>query len=289
MADLEVIAIDDGSTDAGPEILEERARRDSRIRVLRLEHTGLAAIRNRGLALARAPWIALQDHDDISLPGRLARQLAFLDEHPDVRALGTYGWRIGSTGRRVGVFDVGPRDPEHFARLRAADEPIYLLASSAIFDRELALALGGFRPLPAAEDLDLWTRISDDHLVLVLPERLVSYRVLPSSVSTRRFFSQTESIEAITRNAVLRRAGRPELSIEAVRRGLAAEPAGRRAKRALDWRSRYFYRRAGGLLADRRPTGVAWLFASFVTAPWVPVGRLRRQVWPLFIRNVGGR
>jgi glycosyltransferase involved in cell wall biosynthesis len=284
MADLEVIAIDDGSTDATAAILEEHARRDSRVRVVHQKNAGLVAARNRGLSLARARWVALQDHDDVSLPARLARQLAFLDEHADVRALGTYGWRIGAQGRRAGVFEVGPRDPTHFERLRAAGEPIFLLASSVIFDRQLALSIGGFRDL-VADDLDLWTRISDEHLILTLPERLVSYRVLASSISTTRFFAQAESIEVVARNTILRRVGRPELSVAAVRRELAAEPAGSRAKRTLEWRARYFYRRAGGLLADRQPAGAAWLLASFITAPWIPVGRLRRQVLPLLVRE----
>jgi len=286
MTDLEIIVIDDGSTDATPAILEAHARRDPRVRVHRQENQGAAAARNRGLALARARWVALQDHDDVSLPERLTRQLAFLEEHPEVRVLGAYGWRIGARGRRVGAFDMGPRDAAHFAKLRAANEPIYLIASSVVLDRTLAVSLGGFRGLPGVEELDLWTRISDEHLVLALPERLVLYRVLASSISTKRFFSQVEAVEVVIRNTARRRAGLPELSAAAIHRELASEPtASRRTVRTLEWRARYFYRRAGGLLADGRPTGAAWLAAAFVTAPWVPLGRLRRQVLPLIRRR----
>lgn len=284
MTDLEVIAIDDGSTDTTPAILEEHARRDPRIRIHRQANAGLVAARNRGLALARARWVALQDHDDVSLPARLSRQLAFFDEHPEVRVLGTYGWRIGARGRRVGVFDMGPRDAAHFAKLRAANEPIYLISSSVVVDRDLAISVGGFRDIPAAEDVDLWTRIADEHLVLALPERLVLYRVLASSISMKRFFIQVELVEAIFRNTARRRAGRPELPAAAIHQELASEPTGRRAIRTLEWRSRYCYRRGGALIADGRPAGAAWLAAAFATAPWVPVGRLRRQVLPLLLR-----
>jgi glycosyltransferase involved in cell wall biosynthesis len=283
MPDLEVIAIDDGSTDATGAILEEHALRDPRVHVHHQTNMGLVAARNRGLALSRARWVALQDHDDASLPMRLSRQLAFLDDHPEVRVLGTYGWRIGARGRRVGVFDMGPRDAAHFAKLRAANEPIYLISSSVVVDRDLAISVGGFRNIPAAEDVDLWTRIADEHLVLALPERLVLYRVLASSISTRRFFTQVASVEAIIRNTARRRAGSPELSMAAIYRELGSEPARRRAIRTLEWRARYFYRRGGALLADGRPDGAAWLAAAFATAPWVPLGRFRRQVVPLLL------
>jgi glycosyltransferase involved in cell wall biosynthesis len=287
MADLEVIAIDDGSTDGSAAILDGYARRDSRVRVVTQPNAGVVAARNVGLQLARAPWAALQDHDDISLPGRLGRQLAFLEAHPEVRVLGTHGWRIGERGRRVGVFDVGPRSQEHFARLRAADEPIYLLASSVVFDRDVAQSLGGFREAPVAEDLDLWTRFSDDHLVLALPERLVQYRVHASSYSAQAFFAQMVATEMVIRNTTRRRAGESELSLTQVRHELMREPARRRSQRILEWRSKYLYRQAGALLANGRPGGMLWLGASFLVAPWVPVGRLRRQVLPLF-RRAGG-
>lgn len=227
--------------------------------------------------------MALQDHDDVSLPRRLARQLAFLEDHPEVRVLGTYGWRIGGRGRRVGVFDIGPRDAAQLAGLCAANEPVYLISSSVILDRELAISVGGFRDVPAAEDVDLWTRIADEHLVLALPERLVLYRVLTSSISMRHFYTQVESIEAIIRNTARRREGLPELSMAAVRRQLESDPTHACAIRALEWRSRYCYRRGGALLADGRLAGVGWLAASFALAPWVPLGRVRRQTLPMLM------
>src|SRR5207253_1969061 len=85
--DLELIVIDDGSTDASPELLA--AVRDSRVRTERREHAGLTRALNRALAMARAPLVARLDADDLALPERLARQRAFLGSHPDVGLLGT--------------------------------------------------------------------------------------------------------------------------------------------------------------------------------------------------------
>src|SRR6185436_388798 len=80
--DLELIVIDDGSTDATPELLARV--RDARLRVDRRAAAGLTPSLNRGLALARAPLVARLDADDLALPERLARQGAFLAAHPEV-------------------------------------------------------------------------------------------------------------------------------------------------------------------------------------------------------------
>src|SRR5689334_11102780 len=88
--DFEYLIIDDGSTDATPDLLREAARVDGRIRVVTREAAGVAVARNTGLSLARADLIAHQDADDLSLPDRLARQVAFLDAHPEVVMVGTF-------------------------------------------------------------------------------------------------------------------------------------------------------------------------------------------------------
>jgi succinoglycan biosynthesis protein ExoO len=77
MADLEVIVVDDASTDATLEVANRVAARDPRVRVVRNEHNaGSAASRNRALSVARGEWIALLDADDEWLPRRLERMLA---------------------------------------------------------------------------------------------------------------------------------------------------------------------------------------------------------------------
>src|SRR5262249_45608253 len=82
LADLELIVIDDGSTDATPEVLE--SIRDPRLRVERRARQGLTLALNRALELARAPLLARLDADDVAAPERLARQARFLEAHPEV-------------------------------------------------------------------------------------------------------------------------------------------------------------------------------------------------------------
>src|SRR5204863_67260 len=80
--DLEVVVVDDGSTDDTAALLAGLG--DRRVRAVIRPHAGIAAARNAGIAAARAPYVAFHDSDDQALPGRLTVPLAFLDAHPEV-------------------------------------------------------------------------------------------------------------------------------------------------------------------------------------------------------------
>ncbi|HTD25654.1 MAG TPA: glycosyltransferase family 2 protein [Candidatus Elarobacter sp.] len=80
--DLEVVVVDDGSTDDTAALLAGLG--DQRVRAVIRPHAGIAAARNAGIAAARAPYVAFHDSDDQALPGRLTVPLAFLDAHPEV-------------------------------------------------------------------------------------------------------------------------------------------------------------------------------------------------------------
>src|ERR1039457_4802694 len=86
--DFELIVIDDCSTDSTPQILREF--NDDKLRVVRNERNlGIAETLNNGIAVARGEYVALQDHDDISLPARLECQVAFLDRNTQVGMVGS--------------------------------------------------------------------------------------------------------------------------------------------------------------------------------------------------------
>jgi glycosyltransferase involved in cell wall biosynthesis len=77
---IDVIVVDDGSTDDGVRVAAEF----DQVRCVRQKHAGLAAARNHGLALARGLYVGFLDHDDVFLPGKLGRQVSFLETHADV-------------------------------------------------------------------------------------------------------------------------------------------------------------------------------------------------------------
>jgi glycosyltransferase involved in cell wall biosynthesis len=101
--DFEFLIVNDGSSDESGDIIDRYAAGDRRIRAFHQPNLGLIASLNRMLAEARAPLIARMDDDDIALPARFERQLAFLAAHPDHGVVGTWSRCIDSMVRRTSI------------------------------------------------------------------------------------------------------------------------------------------------------------------------------------------
>ena len=182
LSDLELVVIDDGSTDDTPQTLASVV--DARLRVARRAQLGLTRSLNEGVALARAPLIARLDADDVAAPERLARQVAFLDAHPEIGLLGTGAREVDATGREVSRLTPPATDAE----IRCALIRRNVFVHSSVTMRRQALAgAGGYdATFPVAQDYDLWLRMARVTRLANLPEPLVTRRLLPDRVSARR-------------------------------------------------------------------------------------------------------
>jgi glycosyltransferase involved in cell wall biosynthesis len=168
---FELIVIDDGSTDGTAEQLTRLA---PTIRFERIEHSGPAAARNHGVALAAAPLIAFLDSDDLWAPTKLERQLAFMSANPDCAISQTNEIWIRN-GRRV---NPGLRHRKRSGDIFIDSLRTCLISMSATMMRtELFRSLAGLdESMWAAEDYDLWLRILIDHEAGLLDEPLVTRR-----------------------------------------------------------------------------------------------------------------
>jgi glycosyltransferase involved in cell wall biosynthesis len=187
--DLELLVIDDGSTDGSRAIMEHYARGDARIRILSQANRGVSAAGNRGFEEARGEWVARLDADDLFLPDKLERQIAFIRQHPDVRIVGTLGYFINRAGKVIGLVSTdGPFTRAQFEKMAGRGEPVFFVHSSTLMHRETVLAVGGYREqFVQAEDVDLWLRMAEKgHLLLKMPEPLLLYRLHGESLTMKR-------------------------------------------------------------------------------------------------------
>jgi len=181
VADVEVIVVDDGSTDGSPELVDALVREDARASLHRFENAGAAVARNRGLAVARAPFVAFLDHDDIWYPQKLERQLLAFRRNPNAAVVGCLMRYIGSTGRELG-FSAHVPDPIDQEAVRTGRLTPFPTCSSALFRIDRVRDVGGFADLfgrgeTLAEDLYLYARLARLGEVVCVREVLGAYRV----------------------------------------------------------------------------------------------------------------
>jgi glycosyltransferase involved in cell wall biosynthesis len=189
--DFELIVVDDGSNDGTTDILARAVRSDGRTVIVRQENRGLTVSLNRGIGLARGCYIARQDADDISLPARLQRQVAYLDAHPAVGALGTGADVIDGSGKIVGALGVA-------LGAKAVTRGLLTLRSTPVHGsmmmRKSALdATGGYREaFPVGQDFDLWLRLSSHFEIDNLSDVLYQWRLDHGGVYVSRRATQLQ-------------------------------------------------------------------------------------------------
>lgn len=273
--DLEFVVVNDGSRDDSGRILDDYARRDSRLRVFHQENRGLTKTLIRGCSEARAPTVARQDAGDRSLPGRLRQQLQLLAETRDA-VLVSCGTRfLTPTGEHL--FEVQHTDSQADAGIRAAAATALHGPShhgATLFRRDAYLAAGGYRQqFRMAQDLDLWIRMAEHGRHVVVPRILYEAEFAINGISSGRCAAQRHLLEVILESSHLRRAGADETSV--LKRAESFSEAARSAK-GRPGEAAYFI---GACLARRDPAAARRYFEQSFKE-----NRLNPRVWLRLLR-----
>ncbi len=177
---IEVVVIDDGSTDATPEILARYAAGDGRVRIRRTRPRGIVPALEEARSLARASILARMDADDVAEPDRIEVQWGFLRAHPEIALCGTHveafpRARVAGGRRRYEAWLNGMRTGEDVLRDLFVECP---LAHPTFVMRAEALdSVGGYRDAGWPEDYDLLLRLwLEGYGLGVVPRRLLRWR-----------------------------------------------------------------------------------------------------------------
>ena len=206
---IEIIIINDGSTDSTKSILD--GIDDERVKVIHLEvNQGAANALNIGISQAKGSWIAIQDADDNSYPTRIEEQVQYILQNPQLVGVGTF---IECIPGNTGVSERWLRDVEKSRNSVVSKENIREIIywgcpfthSSVMFSKDIFWEVGGYnRDFKIAYDYDLWLRLLEKGDMENVPKVLLQYRVDKKSLSNRNGFATVKEIQMASSRGIYR-------------------------------------------------------------------------------------
>ncbi len=207
--DFEFVILDFGSSDRSPEIVRSYQARDDRIKFHVSPHSNLSEARNDCCFRAQGTYFALLDADDVALPDRLERQVAYLESHPEIGILGGANDLIDEADKLLGTV-AWPEDDGELRKTLQNSSPF--CTSTVTFRAEVFRAAGGYRKAlgDTHEDYDLYLRIMEHCRGVKLGEVYSRYRLHSGQIGARRLRALSLGRCVARASGSLRRQGKPD-------------------------------------------------------------------------------
>ena len=235
--DFHLLIVDDCSTDRGIDVIQEyltEHHRDFEF-VKFHDNKGIGYARHYAERHATTKYMMFLDSDDILYPTAIEKLYERITDDSDLMAVGCYLEYIDKKGKKIGggLF-LGEKTKEGFYK-KAEDKKLIFMQPTAIYDRELALSVGGYiidgypegkpRYQDYCEDLDLWTRMSDLYIqkkaIIVIPEVLCQYRKAEGLSASS--YNMILKMRYVKQNLLRRRDGKEDLSFCQFLEGMTEE------------------------------------------------------------------
>lgn len=240
MQDFHLLIVDDCSSDDSIGKVEDFfVSHPRQYEIIRFEkNQGICHARSFAERHATTKYMMFLDADDVLLPNAIEKMYKKITSDKDLMAVGCYLDYLDKKGKKIGggLF-LGDTTKDSFYKRAEAGKLIFM-QPTAIYNRELALSVGGYDDTNArlgnsdvrwqdyCEDLDLWTRMSDlykqNKAIIVLPEVLCHYRKLTSGMSANSY-RMTLRMRYVKNNVRRRRRGESNMTFEEYYRSLSAE------------------------------------------------------------------
>lgn len=179
-SDFEFIIINDGSTDNSLKIIQ--AFNDSRIKIISRENKGIVYSLNEAINLSKGEYVARMDADDISLSNRFSRQLQIFKNDSSLAVVGSWAIKINEFNEKVDFMSYPPIDKKELRKFFIKHNPF--IHPSVMIKKSCLVDVGFYKKsFKHCEDYELWSRLLMKFNGINIPEYLLKYRVLDSSIT----------------------------------------------------------------------------------------------------------
>lgn len=212
---LEILIVDDCSTDDTSKVAAKLADSDPRIQFLRNPHNfGVSKSRNLMIDRATGEYVAFLDSDDTWEPNKLEFCLQMLAENPEVKAVAHALRYLDKHGKKLSYIATYPTTQAQMQAIKQTGESPWVFPSSVVVDRAILVKEGGFaEDWLVGEDTELFTRIAQKYGLLAATEPLGNYRIRANSLTDQHWLKKRIASDCVKENQRRRLRGEPELSL----------------------------------------------------------------------------
>lgn len=212
---LEILIVDDCSTDDTSTVAAKLAEEDSRIQYFRnSENYGVSKSRNLIIYRATGEYVAFLDSDDTWEPNKLEVCLKMLADNPEVKAVAHALRYLDKRGNKLSYVPTYPTTKAQMQEIKETGESPWVFPSSVVVDRSILLKEGGFaEDWQVGEDTELFTKIAQKYGLLATTEPLGNYRIRGNSLTDKHWLKKRIAAECVKENQLRRLRGEKELSL----------------------------------------------------------------------------
>lgn len=279
---IELLIIDDCSTDNSRLVVEEIASRDPRVRHFKNAYNqGGAQTRNNAIQHIKGKYTAYLDSDDLWEASKLDKCIAVLESNPDVKLVAHDLRYIAKNGKKVGYIAAKPRSVEEEKNNQEKGLPPLVFTSTAVLHTDVLIEEGGFDPSwSVGQDTEFFARVAR-HGIMIIKEPLGSYRLRSDSITGANWLKKRLARNCVIENNLRERKGLPLLTLDQYVDDFHNNtPLFSKLHVMRDALSRRYWRRAGGLWLTERSFLKAFVLGAIgsLLAPRTTLFRVRRWI-----------
>ncbi|RZK39333.1 MAG: glycosyltransferase family 2 protein [Hymenobacter sp.] len=280
--DFELILVDDGSKDKSVQIIQEYAKRDDRIVPLIQANSGKPKAINAAVAIARGEYVAFMDHDDLMLPNRLEKQLAFHEKHPEIDGSSSHCYYIDDNGKLMGTQIYPGLETVAQCQNAVLNNEVVVCAFTGLTVKKAAFVNSG--GLKSAfwpnDDTEFFNRfIEKGYSLIIIQDFLMQYRAHSASTTIANAWEMYIGNEYTNYYITSRRQGKPELSYEEFIKIEKQKPLLAKIDRKRLCYAIIFQKEAGFAMHRNRYTEFIWKsLAASVLNPKLMLAIVRKRI-----------